>query len=241
MVFIIHQNRRFFVWLRWTFLLFFVLIFFILDGPSLIVRGSIMISKTFSFSNTENTVSSAKIVALQAKIIDLEIEQERLKALLGNTERFNKIIPANISFSGGYLFSDSIVIDRGEMNGVAINDYVVTQDGIFIGSITRLEAYWSRAIPFTQLGHKTIVRGGQNKEIIFEVSGIGGGEAAVDLPVGMNIKTGDIFWSGEHPNFIIGIVDSIDASPAKQIQTVYFRPPIAFKFLISVNIHKKNI
>lgn len=239
MTFISHQNRRPFIWLRWSLLVFFVLIFFILGGSSLIVRGALLVSKITSFSNS--TVPLEQIAALQAKIADLEAERDHLSALLGDRGTLQKTTPAHVSLSGGYLFADSIVIDKGTNDGVVINDYVTTVDGMFVGPVVDAKSSWSRVAPFTQLGRKTVIRGGKNKEIIFEVNGIGGSEAEVDLPVSTDVKVGDVFWSGEYPDLVIGVVDRIDQSPARQIKTVSFRPPFAFKFLTIVDLHKKNI
>jgi len=238
MVFIQHQNRRPILWLRFGILLFFVFLFFIFGGKSLVIKGTIYLQNTLSFSKDISTPEQTAM--LKAKIADLEKERDNLNILIGNTYNKN-IVPANVSLGGGYLFSDSIIVDRGANSGVAIDDYVTTIDGMFVGKVISVGANWSSIVPFTRLGQKTVIRGGQNKEIVFEVSGIGGGETSADLPGSLDIKIGDIFWSGEYPDFIIGIVNGIDSSQAKQIQTVYFGPPVALKFLTFVNIHKKNI
>lgn len=237
MNFIKHQNRQPFFLLRWVFIFLFIILFFALNGQSFIARGFIMISKNFSFFQNNN--SSDEITILKAKINDLETEQSRLNILL-NTRDAQKIVPARVTISGEYLFADSIIIDRGLKDAVAPGDFVTTSEGMFVGLVTTSETYGSRIIPFTQLGQKTVIRGGKNKEIIFEARGIGGGEASADLPVNIDIKVGDIFWSGEYPDFIIGIIHAIDRSPARQIETVYLKPPIAFKFLTSVYVHKKH-
>src|SRR3989344_2119607 len=171
MTFIMHQNRRSFVWLWRGIFLFILFIFFVFGGRSIVIRGTIKISNFFSFSKNIEQQSS-KLGALQAKITDLEADREHINELLTKTASSKKVIPANISLGGGYLFSDSIIIDHGTYDGVELGDIVTTNDGIFVGSVSESGVYWSKIIPFTQLGRKTVIRGGPNKEIIFEINGI---------------------------------------------------------------------
>lgn len=235
MVFIISQNRHPFLWLRWLLPLLIVLIF---GGRFFIMRGIIIASKSFPSAHNV-ALSSSERSAFQAKIADLEAERNHLYALLQNKDPLKKILFANVQLGGGYIFSDSLIIDKGVSDDVAVGDFVTTDDGLLVGSVIDRGPHWSAVASFTQLGRKVVVRGGGSKQIVFEMNGIGGGEAEVDLPISLDIKVGDVYWSGEHSDYIVGVVDHIDRSPTSQIQTVYMKPPISLIFLTRVVIHTK--
>ena len=228
-----HYNRRPLPWVKGGALLLVATLFFLLNGRSVVVRGASYVS---SFFRAADTAFSQEMVALRARIKDLESENERLQRLFNMGSR--NTIPADIRLGGDHLFVDTLIIDRGVADGITVGDHVSTDDGIYVGTILETGDRWSKIVPFTQLGRKTIVRAGQNKEITFEITGIGAGEAEARLPIAVAINTGDILWDGSDPSIIAGLADRMERPAASQIQTLYIRPPVSFGALSHVLVHK---
>lgn len=234
------SNRHVFFWLRVGIIAFALFVFFIFGGKSLVARG---FSSVMRFILPERKVSLPYYVsALEAKIKDLELNQARLQSVIGQAGSQKRFLAdAKVIFGGGYLFSDTITIDRGIESGIAKGDFVGTEDGILFGVIADTGTWWSRVAPFTQLGKKTMVRGGALKDIVFEVNGVGGGEMQAELPVSINLKVGDVIWSGDFVDRIVGMVERLDQSPASQVQNMIMRQPRALQSLIQVQVFKQNI
>lgn len=231
-----HYNRRPLPWVKGGILFIFAMVFFLLNGHSVVIRGIVYIG---SFFGGTNAPLSQEIVALRARIHDLEYENERYQKLFDMASR--DVIPANIRLGGDYLFADTLIIDRGAADNVSIGDHVSTDEGMYVGTIVETGYRWSKIIPFTQLGRKTIVRGGPNKDMTFEITGIGAGEAEARLPFSIAINAGDILWDGSNPTMITGLVDRTEKPAASQIQTIYVRPSVSFGSLVHVLVHKRDI
>ncbi len=233
-----YQHNRLIIGLRAGVLLLFAAVFLVVHGPALVSRAVIAMHQWVVPQRT--AAMPDEVTALQAKVKDLETENARINEIITRVGDSKKqFVFGHIVFGGGFLFTDTLSIDRGRESGIVSGDFVATKESILVGTIIQTGERWSTVAPFTQLGRKVLVRAGEKKDIVFEAMGVGGEEIEVDLPATVNLKAGDVVWSAEKPDYIVGLVDRLDSSSARQIQNVFIKPPIAFKALTDVEIYHK--
>ncbi len=190
----------------------------------------------------ESRQASRESLALLIKIRDLERENIKLQKALGVNGK-TRLIPANVIFGGGYLFSDSILINQGENAGIKIGDLITYQNKILIGQVVEIGADWSKAVLLGRVGDKIILRQDAPENIQFapiEATGRGGGEFQVEMPADVNLKIGDIFRSAENPEYIAGVVDKISSEFGGQFKEVGLISPVSPILLYEVDIISKN-
>ncbi|KKT57414.1 MAG: hypothetical protein UW81_C0024G0017 [Candidatus Giovannonibacteria bacterium GW2011_GWC2_44_9] len=217
-----------------------MLVFF--GGSRGFIKNLIIKASLFLVPERESRQASNQALALLIKIRDLERENLKLKKALGVNGK-NRLIPANIVFGGGYLFSDILFINQGENAGIKIGDLVTYQNKILIGRITEVGADWSKAALLGHVGDKITLRQDALENIQFvpmEATGRGGGEFQMEMPAETNLKIGDIFRSAENPEYIAGVVDRISSEfdePFKEISVI---SPVSPVLLDEVDIISKN-
>ena len=181
-------------------------------------------------------------MALLVKIRDLERENIKLKTALGINGKI-RLIPANVVFGGGYLFSDIILINQGENAGIKIGDIVTYQNKILIGRVAEVGADWSKTALLGSLGDKITLRQDSSENIQsvpVEAVGRGGGELQMEMSAETNLKIGDIFRSAENPEYIAGVVDKISYEFGGQFKEISVFSPLSPVLLNEIDIISKN-
>lgn len=183
---------------------------------------------------------SAEVALVKAQLANAERERDILNGFGAPTKR-TILVP--VSVSPGYFFGDTMILDSGESAGVASGHVVVTDGGIALGTIDHVGSGWSSVSLISVPGKKTTIRLSASestststpaKNILVDAEGVGGGELRVDLPVSLSITAGAVAWWGEHPEYPVGVVDHIDQSPARQVQSVFIRLPVSLSALAHV-------
>lgn len=222
----------------WAALL--ALIFF--SGSRGFVKNLIVKASLFLAPERESRQTSRENMALLIKIQDLEKENLRLKTALGVNGK-TKLIPANVIFGGGFLFSDVILINQGENSGIKIGDLVTYQNKILIGRVAEVGADWSKAVLLGRIGEKITLRQDMSENIQHapvEAAGLGGGEFQIEMPAEANVKIGDIFRSAENPEYIAGVVDKISSESGGQFKKISVISPVSPVLLDEIDIISKN-
>jgi cell shape-determining protein MreC len=218
-------------------LLFFV--FMWIGGGRLIVTLLAKISAVMPHYIVSPKVSD-EVAMFRARIADMERERDLLNSTRGLD---TNTIVAYVRIAPGFFFGDTLVIDQGAAAGVSVGDTVTTEDGIALGTIERVDTAWSSVLLLSRPGSKTTFRlslsenastSAPTKNILTEAEGVGGGEFRIDMPVSLSIEVGSVVWWGEHPNYPVGVVDRIDQSPARQMQSVFIRLPVSLSALSRV-------
>jgi len=177
-------------------------------------------SSSFIYSEADSASDPASILLIK-HIADLEQELARTNKFLSNVAQSKQqFIEASVALYPGYLFADTMLINRGVESGIADGDIVVNEWHYGVGKITQSGNGWSKIKLFSQIGERVILRAGKSKELVFEAVGIGGGELSIELPVSVPIQIGDIAWLGENPAVSAGIIDRIYRPKSRQIATV---------------------
>lgn len=212
------------------------------SGSRAFVKNLIIKTSLFLAPERESRQASREGLALLIKIQDLEKENVKLKKALGVGGK-TRLIPANVIFGGGYLFSDAILMNQGENAGIKIGDLVTYQNKILIGRVAEVGADWSKAALLGRVGDKITLRQDaleNTQSVPVEATGQGGGELRMEMPAEANLKIGNIFRSAESPEYIAGVVDKISFEFGGGFKEISIVSPLSPVLLNQVDIVSKN-
>ena len=162
-------------------------------------------------------------------------ENEQLKEMLGRTVGEKRTL-ANILERPPHSLYDTLILDAGESNGIAVGDKVLAGDFV-LGRIREVYANYSKATLLSSSGEKNHVLIGQTN-IEAEALGRGAGNFIVKLPKEINAAEGDVIkLPGLKPKFL-GNVLHIEQTPTGSFQFIFFELPLNINNLRWVEILK---
>ena len=202
---------------------------FIVFEKSASVQRLAMRAVGIAFPERRAAEESMRSLALLAKIADLEKEKKPSPS-----------ITAKVIFGGGFLFSDTLVANKGSEDGVTIGDYATAYD-IVIGRVENTTARQSTIIPFSRFGEKVVIRLGAEKDIVLEGEGIGAGEIRIELPKDARVVPGDSVWWGEQNDYLVGLVNAIDTKEGRALAYAYIRNPFSLHALADIIIIRREL
>jgi len=172
-----------------------------------------------------------------ASTLLLELESLRkenttlLEALLVNSGP-QKVIPAKLSLKSEYVFSDVYMLDQGSQAGIKVGDLVTFKNFLMIGNVSETGPGWSKVTQFSALGESTVLRGGKEKDIVFEAKGAGAGILKSDLPVSVDLAVGEALWWGEGSEYLVALVEEIRRLEGSQLQEIIMRSPARLDLIV---------
>ncbi len=180
--------------------------------------------------NEKLELKNQELKAEIAKLNGLKNENETLrKALNLELEKEFQLLMADVA--GKDPFSDTLLINRGSGNGVAVGSPVITPEKILIGRVEEVFSNFSRV---NLLSNKKSSVGAQvqaeNEEIVGLARGQGGFKITFDLiPQDKKIQIGNLLVTtalgGLFPKgLLIGEIVRIDDSDVKPFQTAQVEP-----------------
>jgi cell shape-determining protein MreC len=210
-----------------------VFLFFVLEG---VVSLDEIFFKFFFriFPERHERSTTQETAMLYQKIGDLEKK-------IFEKETLEKSISANIIFGGGYLFANSIILDKGFSDGVEKGDFVIYQSSIVVAKIEEVFSGYSKAAPFSRFGEKIILRSGPGKNVVFEAKGKGGKEISASLPKGSRVNVGDVAYLAGNPRFLVGIVDMAEKKESRDFEELSIMLPFSLRSLERLDIFKNNV
>lgn len=226
------KRKKFLAFLPQAALLAAILMFFLFSG-SVLKSWSFKLIDFLAPERKELEKSRDQLLML-TKVRSLEYENKKLNELLGRSEG-KKVIPLALSFGGGYLFLDTFFLKGGE-GSAKVGDWVL-KDEIFLGKIVEAGEDFAKFKSLGSLGERSTLRGGENKDIVFEASGTGGGELKAELPSSfLTFKVGDPIWWGEDPRYLAGLVESIRSRETSPVAEVIILAPLKIENLPTVEV-----
>ena len=155
--------------------------------------GSSIVGHRSSFE--ENERLKKRIEELTTRMIVLEearIENERLKALLSFKEALKTdSVAAHVIATDGSNWSDTILLDKGEKNGIKINSAVVSSGGL-VGKVVEVGGTLARVLLITDPDSKVAGLVQSNRESGI-VEGIGNNRCRIKyLPLNSDVKKDDM-------------------------------------------------
>lgn len=216
-------------------ILFILAVFLFLIFEGTISLGQIFFKIFYGFFKERNERSiTMEVALLYQRISDLEQK-------ISKKETLDKTISANIVFGGGYLFSDSIFLDKGSENGVEKGDFVIYKSSLVLAKIEEVFSKYSRATPLSRFGKKTVLRSGPEKTVLFEAEGKGGREIFASLPKGSGVNTGDGVYIAEDPRFLAGLVEMAEKKESRDFEEISIVIPFSLRSIAGVDIIKNYV
>ncbi|MEK7503130.1 MAG: rod shape-determining protein MreC [Patescibacteria group bacterium] len=145
-----------------------------------------------------------------------------------------------IIFGGGYIFSEALYLNRGADDGAEAGDLIVYGKNIAVGKIVEVFPKFSKVAPFSKFGEKTPLRTGDQKSVLFEGAGRGGGEISADFPNTIPINAGDGVYLAQAPSYVAGVIEYADKKEGRDFQKVSIRIPVSLNSITDVAIIKSN-
>ena len=207
----------------------------IVARPLLVVKAYIaeMFSGTLYFFATKQSLaeenarltSALDLVLLEAHSREiLRQENEELKYALLRHESKNLLVARVLASPGVGAPYDSLIIDVGEGDGLAIGARVFIDGDFVIGEITQIFMRSAVVTLYSSSGNEIAVTVGTSS-IPTIAYGVGGGNFRIVLPKGLDIAVGDIVDIPSLSLEYAGVVDAIRKNDGSSLQDIFFRLP----------------
>lgn len=182
---------------------------------------------------------------LNAQLAALEQENAELRQLVGiRMDSGDAAVAAESEVVTSVLMRppqipfDTIVIDAGTNDGLAIGDQVYAFKGFPIGEVAEANPRTSTVRLFSAPGMKTEVLIGSTTTAVL-AEGKGGGNFFLKLPKVTEIKQGDIVMRTYLPPEAFSTIESVDSTQGEAYTYAYFKLPVNIHNIVYV-IVKKN-
>lgn len=190
----------------------------------------------------ENSALREELGKLNIRLLEFNrvvAENIELKNLLGRQERSRTEILAKVITGPSQSPFDSILLDRGEVDGVKIGDRVSAVGDVPIALVTEIFKNTSRASLFSFPGQTVDVLIGESG-IITTATGRGGGNFEAKLPREIEVKIGDSVAIPEISRQVFAVVEDVMLKPTDSFQTIIFKNPVNIAELEWVTVGRSD-
>ncbi|MEX0931305.1 MAG: rod shape-determining protein MreC [Candidatus Paceibacterota bacterium] len=229
-------------------LVLFVVATFVIPMPSFISRiglaiatPALVVGKYVSDASSEGLalLQSKRALIAENRRLDQELRQVSIKLLdrnllkeenlaikdaLGRSS-YEKLVYAPVLTKPSRSPYDVLILDGGYLDGISVDDQVLSSESSIIGKIVESGRHVSRARLFSTSGVATpVVIAPLNIET--EAIGRGNGNFEIKISRDLEVEIGDeIQVPGLSPK-LFGIVEDIYVSPTDSLQTLLFKSPV---------------
>lgn len=186
----------------------------------------------------ENSKLKEKISELESDLLSLDVlkeENSELKSVLGRKNSGRRSMTASVILRPPQVPYDIIIIDIGADSGVKEGMQVGAYGDILLGFVDKVFEDKARVRFYSSPGQEINVL--INKSNIFSIAGgRGGGNFEIILPRVDEVEIGSLVVTPGSNQFIIGIVEFIEADMADAFQKVLFRTPLNIQELKWVEV-----
>ncbi len=188
-----------------------------------------------------------KIRALENQIASFETQTTELGMLRDENDALRKelsyprashaSITASIIAKPSLSLYNSLIIDRGTIDGVSEGDLVTAQGTIALGTIAKVSDHSATVQLFSgpQFADDLILKG---PNITVPATGKGGGNFEIHIPREVEVADGELLAIPTHPDLAVGVVKSIEFDARDPFQTVLARVPVNVQELRFVEVIK---
>jgi cell shape-determining protein MreC len=173
----------------------------------------------------ENRELSQEVQRLQQEVFDLraaELENDELRNRLQMKK--DNLLSAAVLLSPPRTPYDTLIIDRGEYDGVQRQARIILGDRVALGVVENVSANQSTVRLLSAPGSRTetvIERTGA----IVELEGVGGGNFKLELPLGSDILKGDLLVMSGLPRRVAAQVVEVRSDDATSFLHIYLQLP----------------
>jgi len=186
-----------------------------------------------------NALDSGQVAALRAELAStsalladrdvLRAENAMLKAHLGRAGVEGSVILAGVIMAPPASTYDTLVIDAGAAQGVAVGQYVSAGGSTVIGTVTDVSSDSAHVTLLSAPGttHDALVMSNQSgKTLPISIAGQGGGSFSGQLPSGSMVATGDsVVFAGVAGQFVAQVV-AVERRVGESFVTLYMHMPV---------------
>jgi cell shape-determining protein MreC len=168
------------------------------------------------------------------KINDYEIQAVTLESIKFENQRLRdelKIKPAEDFITAGIMSRppqipmDSLLLDRGENNGIKFGERVLASERVLIGKVVEVSKNKSTVALSSAVGQISYGFIARTNESI-EIKGEGGGLIEAILPIDFNVEVGDRIMINGSFNYLIAIVSAIEEDRSSGFKNVMMSLPV---------------
>ena len=204
--------------------------------------GSLFKIKNAIKENEQIKLELAKLQEQNRQLYQLAIENEQLRSILqfkDNNPQYS-YIGANITGKDPGNWFDTFTIDKGTSHGVAVNDAVITGEGL-VGRIIESGANYSKVLSIIDERSSVSILVNRTRDIGI-VSGTTDSDLVAIMPLEADIIKGDEIISSDFSTFpkglFIGKVKSVTKEEYKLHKMVLIEPAVDFKRLEQIFVIK---
>lgn len=155
----------------------------------------------------------------------LEDENASLKALMNRIPEGRTVILAGILAKPNQTPYDTLIIDRGEKDGIAIDQLVFANGDVLIGEIDSVDNSTAKVLMYSTPGNiLQVVYGSTGR--YFNARGLGNGSFEVEVARDVDVVEGDLFFYPNLDNTPVGIVRKVDFDARDSFKKVLMKSPV---------------
>ncbi len=164
-------------------------------------------------------------------------ENIELKARLGRDARVKRILGAVLLRPPATPY-DTLVIDVGEVDGIAAGDTVSAGGTTVIGTVSQVYAHAARVMLYSAPGQKydALLHG----TVPLAVEGQGGGSLRAQVPAGTTVSLGDVAVLPGIAGGQSAVVSRVEHADGESFITLYFSLPVNVSSLRFVEVWKQT-
>ncbi len=177
---------------------------------------------------------------LQAQLLGVQLiedENKSLRTILDYPKLATTEITAYVVSKPTQSVYNRVIIDRGERDGVIVGDKIIAGENGYIATIDQVSDTTSSGTLVSSnffKGDAVITRLG----ITVPVTGKGSGNFELHVPRDLDVRDGDVMTLPGAPNFVFGIIKTIQFDERDPYQTVLARTPVNVQELKFVRVIK---
>ncbi len=182
----------------------------------------------------------AALTAVEVHYQTLEAENRELRSILGMSDPDLDTVLADVLASPDRTPYDTLIINAGSSDGVAVGDRVITaHGGVALGEIKVAGHYTSRVVLFSSSGGEyDAVLGAEHYPV--RIRGEGGGNFVAEFPREIGVVVGDEVILPAFGNRIVGVVGTIAQETADPFATLRIMIPVNMYTLPRVLVVRGN-
>ncbi|MEK7147506.1 MAG: rod shape-determining protein MreC [Patescibacteria group bacterium] len=172
-----------------------------------------------------------------AALADLAVENQELKELGGRNVKEPFVLAAILNRPPISPY-DTLIIDAGSAEGIAVGDIAAVDENSAIGEVSSVAKNSAVVSLYSTPERETPVAVGIERTAA-PARGRGGGNFEVRLPKSVTLEIGDVIALPSINHRLLGFVSKIETGSNDPFQTILFRLPINLNNLRFVMILKK--
>ena len=178
----------------------------------------------------DNATLRAELASTTAALADRDLlyrENLQLKSLMGRDASVHSVLAGVVTRPPSSPY-DTLVIDAGRAQGVAVGDYVSAGGTALIGTVDSVYATTARVVLFSapsQVLQALLMDTPAHPAIPLTVEGQGGGSMVAQVPSHTNVAVGDAVVFPGIADGLSALVTHVSVAQGASFQTLYLQLP----------------